>query len=188
MTDEVTCPVCKSKVARLPIMGEMVPPEFDDLGVPIACAVSSGFGVPVVQPGSWAVAVDGVPLKRCVAFDRRAGAAWHFAEGPDGNVIVIDGEAYVERIDGIVTVQPVEHARQPAQTPPRAASLEDRAWNSLSAELGLPAAARATLKGTFLFKRRVLQIALDDFAGALAASAPGRLIDRALDWLSGNRR
>lgn len=188
MNDEVTCPVCKSRVARLPIMGEMLPPEFDDLGVPIACAVSSGFGVPVVQPGSWAVAVDGVPLKRCVAYDRRAGAAWHFAEGPDGNLIVIDGEAYVERIDGIVTVQPVEHARPAAQTPARALSLEDRAWNSLQVDLGLPAAARAKLEGTFLFQRRVLQIAMDDFTAALRAAALGRLIDRALGWLSGDRR
>lgn len=52
---KVTCPVCKSSVDRLPIMGGMLPPEFDDLGVPIACAATSGFGLPIVTPGNWLI-------------------------------------------------------------------------------------------------------------------------------------
>lgn len=107
---KVTCPVCKSSVDRLPILGEMLPPELDDQGVPYACSVHEGFGLPIVQPGSWAVAVDGVPLKRCVAFDRRAGVAWHYPEGPDGKLIMAGDELYVERLEGIVAVHPLDRA------------------------------------------------------------------------------
>jgi len=102
---KVTCPVCKSTVDRLPIMGEMLPPELDERGIPWACAVSEGFGLPVVQPGRWAITVDGVPVDACVAFDRRAGAAWHYPKGPDGRLIRAGDEFYVERLNGVVTVE-----------------------------------------------------------------------------------
>lgn len=108
---KVTCPVCKSTVDRLPIMAEMLPPELDEHGIPFACSVHEGFGLPVVQPGDWAVELDGVALKRCVAFDRNAGAAWHYAEDRDGKLIMADGEPYVERLEGVVTVQPVTDRR-----------------------------------------------------------------------------
>jgi hypothetical protein len=105
---KVTCPVCKSSVDRLPILGEMLPPELDDLGVPYACSVHEGFGLPIVQPGNWAVELDGVPVKRCVAFDRHAGAIWHYPEGPDGKLIMAGEELYVEKLEGVVTVRPLK--------------------------------------------------------------------------------
>lgn len=76
---KVTCPVCKSTVDRLPVLGEMLPPE-----------------------------LDGVPVKRCVAFDRHAGAIWHYPESPDGKLIMAGEEAYVEKLEGVVTVQPLK--------------------------------------------------------------------------------
>lgn len=105
---KVTCPVCKSSVDRLSILGEMLPAELDDLGIPYACSVSEGFGLPIVPPGNWAVELDGVPVKNCVAFDRYAGAVWHYPKGPDGKLIMLGEEFFVEKLEGAVTVQPLK--------------------------------------------------------------------------------
>lgn len=85
-------------------------PELDDQGVPYGGSVRPGFGVPVVHPGLWAVQLDGVPVKRCVAFDRRAGVIWHYPEGPDGKLIIVNDEVHIEKLEGAVSVQPLGEA------------------------------------------------------------------------------
>lgn len=101
---KVTCPVCKSSVERDDIVGEYRPIELDEFGVPYACAVHDGYGLPVVTDGRWNVELDGKPVERCVAYDRHAGKVWFYAAYPDGSPVIQDDGFVVEQACGEVTV------------------------------------------------------------------------------------
>lgn len=106
-TTKVTCPLCKSLVDPHGDLAEHLPPDFDGLGVPFACSVHEGFGLPVVTPGEWQASLNGVPVAHCVAFDRRKGELWHYATGADGNFLRVGDSLHVEKRTGLVTVQPI---------------------------------------------------------------------------------
>jgi hypothetical protein len=81
-------------------------PEMDEQGLPLAAAVSAGFGVPVIDPMSLRIGVmlDGMRIERCVGFDRRRGIAWRYCAGPGDRPLLRDGEPVVETIHGTITV------------------------------------------------------------------------------------
>lgn len=105
---KATCPLCKSALSDDVIMKERGQPDLDDQGIPLACSAQHGFGLPVIQPGYWAVALDGVPVDRCVAYDRRSGEVWRYTGE------IVGDELRIERLEGAVTVRPLP-PRAPAE-------------------------------------------------------------------------
>lgn len=106
----VTCPACNASFDHDVVNGELLPPELDDQGFPIAASVQKGFGLPIVPPLNWGVTLDGAAVKRCIAFDRRAGLIWHYPEGPDGKPIRCGEQLRIEKLTGFVAIQPLNRA------------------------------------------------------------------------------
>lgn len=109
---KVTCPVCKSSVDRGAVLGEFQPVEFDEHGLPWACAVQEGFGLPIwATPGGLTVLLNGQPVNLPVAFDRRAGLVWCIYEGPNQAArrrwakASGDFSVVFDRLEGEVTVR-----------------------------------------------------------------------------------
>lgn len=104
-TDLVTCPTCKSHVERGRIVGECQPVELDEDDIPYAAAISEGYGLPIYQVLGSTIKCDGEVIKRCVAYDRRAGIVWFHACKSDGQPIIQDEEIVVDQRRGKVTVE-----------------------------------------------------------------------------------
>lgn len=103
----ITCPVCKSLVERSAVLGEFQPVEYDERGLPWACALSEGFGLPIWQSIGVAVKVNGKLVEHAVAYDRRAGVVWAYQADSKGRVLISDLKDDIfsyERHEGEVTV------------------------------------------------------------------------------------
>ena len=109
---DANCPLCNQPLTSAAALRELQPPRLDASGVPWACSVLPGLGLPVVQPGRWSVMLDGMPVKRCVAFNRDAGMIWHYPEGPDGQPMRNGDRLHIERLSGRVTVRRLQSSKQ----------------------------------------------------------------------------
>lgn len=88
-----------------PITAEQRPIVIGADGLPDACALRTGLGVPVVNLGVMVtVSCDGEHLRRCVGYDRVRGLAWRMAEA-GGRVMTKDGDAVIEMVEGVITVE-----------------------------------------------------------------------------------
>jgi hypothetical protein len=102
MTATIPCPLCGQ-----PTTAEQRPVEFDDNGLPLAGGVQRGFGVPVLGSGKWQVALNGIKLDDCFAFDRNEGWVWINERDADDKLIIVGEEIQVKKLFGRVTVTPM---------------------------------------------------------------------------------
>lgn len=104
---KVTCPVCKSLVERGAVLGEFQPVEYDERGLPWACAMAEGFGLPIWDGFGVKLTLNGELVKHPVAYDRRAGVVWTYQTDSKGRVLLsdrTDGIFHYDRHEGEVAV------------------------------------------------------------------------------------
>jgi hypothetical protein len=86
---------------------EQSPVQIAAAGLPQACAIIEGLGVPLVDLGSLPmvrVMCDGTEVDRCVGFDRPNGVAWRYQT--DGGAILRRGDEFlIEKVQGVVTLK-----------------------------------------------------------------------------------
>lgn len=103
---KITCPVCKSLVERGAVLGEFQPVEYDERGLPWACSLREGFGLPIWESIGIAVTLNGQPLDHTIAYDRRAGIVWTLKCNSKGQPLLAGdhGIQHVDRHEGEVAV------------------------------------------------------------------------------------
>jgi hypothetical protein len=90
-----------------PVTAEQAPVRKGEDGLPLACAIIEGLGVPVVDIGSIPMIVvmtDGVEVDRCIGFDRPNAIAWRY-QTVGGDVLHRDGDLLIEAVNGAITLE-----------------------------------------------------------------------------------
>lgn len=105
----VSCPNCGTSFDPEQLQAECTAPVLDANGIPMAISMIRGLGVPFTSEAQHLVVrVDGQKITGCVAYDREAGAAWHYPSGPDGKPIREGNQYAIAKLSGTVTVQKME--------------------------------------------------------------------------------